>query len=232
MTKISRCIFVMCGLFFSTFISAEILTPELAAQREGETVTLEFKVKGIGWNPVGYDELYSEQTWDHPKAFFIRFPASVQNGLHVENAKLKDYVGRKIRVTGQVQTLNFGTIKRKAIYIFSKQQIERIPNDASGRAELGPISVATPPPMKMVAPPPPMKVVVPPPMKIVELPARNAPPPPPPPPTKTVKQVQPEKTARHQPRHEEEGLNQAQIDAMERQRQLMWNATGAGMIYR
>ena len=29
-----------------------------------------------------------------------------------------------------------------------------------------------------------------------------------------------------------QGLNQAQIDAMERQRQLMWNATGGGMVYR
>lgn len=29
-----------------------------------------------------------------------------------------------------------------------------------------------------------------------------------------------------------QGLNQAQIDAMEMQRRLMWNSTGAGMIYR
>ena len=29
-----------------------------------------------------------------------------------------------------------------------------------------------------------------------------------------------------------QGLNQAQIDAMERQRQLMWNSTGGGMVYR
>lgn len=29
-----------------------------------------------------------------------------------------------------------------------------------------------------------------------------------------------------------QGLNQAQIDAMERQRQLMWNATNPGMGYR
>jgi len=29
-----------------------------------------------------------------------------------------------------------------------------------------------------------------------------------------------------------QGLSQAQIDAMEAQRQLMWNATGGGMVYR
>ncbi len=29
-----------------------------------------------------------------------------------------------------------------------------------------------------------------------------------------------------------QGLNQAQINAMERQRQLMWNATGGNMVYR
>ncbi len=29
-----------------------------------------------------------------------------------------------------------------------------------------------------------------------------------------------------------QGLNQAQINAMEAQRQMMWNATGGGMVYR
>ncbi len=29
-----------------------------------------------------------------------------------------------------------------------------------------------------------------------------------------------------------QGLNQAQIDAMEAQRRMMWNATGGGMVYR
>ena len=29
-----------------------------------------------------------------------------------------------------------------------------------------------------------------------------------------------------------QGLNQAQINAMEQQRRLMWNATGGGMVYR
>lgn len=109
---------------------------------------------------------------------------------------------------------------------------------AMEEATIGPISVAPPPaPMKKAVLPPMNRAAPPPPM------ARVAPPPP-------MERVKPQGIAKHQPQarnsntdaHSQrrskvidpngQGLNQAQIDAMERQRQLMWNATGGGMVYR
>ncbi len=126
-------------LFASAFVSAEALPPATAALHEGETVTVEFKVKGTGWNPAGFDELYSEPTWDHPDAFFIRFPVAVSKEFSERNISVKTYyTGYPIRVTGVVQTLNFGAISRKAIYVNSPQQIERLSAPTGLSAAPGP----------------------------------------------------------------------------------------------
>jgi hypothetical protein len=76
--------------------------------------TVEFKVQGTGRNAAGFEELYSEASWQHPNAFFIRLPA----GTIVAH-----YAGRTIRVTGPVQTLQFGELRRMAISVERADQI-------------------------------------------------------------------------------------------------------------
>lgn len=95
---------------------------------------------------------------------------------------------------------------------------------------VGPISVASPPPPMERVTLQPMEVVAPPQMTSVK-------------PQEMAKR-QPAPQARKSNINAEakrrgkiidpngQGLNQAQIDAMEKQRQLMWNATGGGMVYR
>ncbi len=126
------------------------LTPAQAAQREGQVVTVEFTVKSAGWNPSGYDELYSESSWQDPNAFFIRFPVSMRPQFN--NSVSAYFGGQVVRVTGQVQTLNFGSMQRKVIYVTSANQVEKA---AAGSQQAAAAAPATPP-----APPAPPKSCV------------------------------------------------------------------------
>lgn len=86
----------------------------LPATALAESVTVEFRVQGIGTNAAGYEELYSEASWLHPDAFFIRLPAGTE---------VARYSGRRIRVTGTVQTLEFGELRRRAISLRHADQV-------------------------------------------------------------------------------------------------------------
>jgi len=88
-------------------VLADALTPAQAAGKFGQTVTVEFRVKGTGTNVAGYAELYSEASWRNPGAFFVRLP---------ENTEVARYSGRMIRVTGVVQTVQFSESRRMVIY--------------------------------------------------------------------------------------------------------------------
>ena len=90
---IARRLLLLAASLLPSQVLAEALTAAQAAQRVGETVTVEFRVRGTGANAAGYEELYSEASWLHPDAFFIRLPAGTE---------VARYAGRSIRVTGQV----------------------------------------------------------------------------------------------------------------------------------
>ena len=107
---------------------ASVLTPKQASQSLGKTVSLEFKVKGTGVNDAGFFELYSEESWNHPDSFFIRFPFAIKNKFQEINVSIPNhFVGRKIQVKGVVQLLSFGQIKRNVIYVHSTDQIVIVP---------------------------------------------------------------------------------------------------------
>jgi len=87
---------------------ADALTPTQAAAKLGEMVTVQFRVKGTGANAAGYAELYSEASWRDPGAFFVRLP---------ESSEVARFAGRTIRVSGVVEALRFGELRRPAIYV-------------------------------------------------------------------------------------------------------------------
>jgi hypothetical protein len=113
-------------LLVPTLASARVLAPSQAARREGEKVTVQFKVKGIGTNPAGYIELYSQKAWDHPAAFFIRFPRSAEKQYKkLQIANIGDhFLGAVIRVTGKVEPIPFAIGNRPAIYVTDPAQIK------------------------------------------------------------------------------------------------------------
>jgi len=92
----------------SILVAASILPATALAE------TVEFRVQGIGRNAAGFEELYSEASWQHPNAFFIRLPAGTE---------VAHYAGRTVRVTGPVQTLQFGQLRRMAISLQRADQI-------------------------------------------------------------------------------------------------------------
>jgi hypothetical protein len=104
---------------------ANALTPAEAARQFGETVTVEFRVKGTGTNAAGYAELYSEASWRDPGAFFVRLP---------ESTEVARYSGRMVTVTGRVQAVQFRDLRRMVIYV----------SDAAQVAVLDPLAAFTP----------------------------------------------------------------------------------------
>ena len=95
-------------------VLADALTPAQAARKFGETVTVEFRVKGTGTNAAGYAELYSEASWREPGAFFVRLP---------ESTEVARYSGRMISVTGEVRTVQFRDLRRMVIYVPDAVQV-------------------------------------------------------------------------------------------------------------
>jgi hypothetical protein len=79
-----------------------------------QTVTWEFRVQATGSNAAGYAELYSETSWQHPAALFVRLPAATPVGR---------FMGRTIRVSGRVQDLRFGELRRMAISVQDAAQV-------------------------------------------------------------------------------------------------------------
>ena len=98
----------------ASLVSASALTPAEAARQFGETVTVQFRVKGTGTNAAGYAELYSESSWRDPDAFFVRLP---------ESTEVARYSGRMISVTGEVQAVQFRDLRRMVIYAPEAAQV-------------------------------------------------------------------------------------------------------------
>lgn len=80
----------------------------------GETVTVQFRVRGTGTNAGGYAELYSEASWRDRGAFFVRLPQSTE---------VARYAGRMISVSGEVQALQIGELRRRVIYVPDAAQV-------------------------------------------------------------------------------------------------------------
>ena len=93
---------------------AEPLAPAQAARKFGETVTVQFRVRGTGTNAAGYAELYSEASWRDPDAFFVRLPKSTE---------VARYAGRVISVSGEVQALQIGELRRMVINVPNAAQV-------------------------------------------------------------------------------------------------------------
>ena len=98
----------------ASMVLANALTPAEATRKFGETVTVEFRVKGTGTNVAGYAELYSEASWHEPGAFFVRLPKSTE---------VARYSGRMISVTGRVQAVEFRELMRMVIYAPAAAQV-------------------------------------------------------------------------------------------------------------
>jgi hypothetical protein len=106
---------VMAGLLPAASPAlANALTPAEAARKFGDTVTVAFRVKGSGTNAAGYAELYSEASWRDPGAFFVRLPASTE---------VARYAGRMISVTGKVESVEFGNLRRMVIHVPDAAQV-------------------------------------------------------------------------------------------------------------
>jgi hypothetical protein len=94
-------------------------TPSQAASKVGAKVTIEFVVKGAGYNDEGYHELYSEPAWENKNCFFVRFPNRVMAKLATQKIDSIDYyLDDVVTVTGVVGQLDFGEHgKRPVIYV-------------------------------------------------------------------------------------------------------------------
>ncbi|MFN2644924.1 MAG: hypothetical protein ABR570_08035 [Burkholderiales bacterium] len=104
-----RRLMVAAGLLpVTSWTLADTLTPTQAVRKFGETVTVQFRVKGTGTNAAGYAELYSEASWRDPGAFFVRLPGTTE---------VARYAGRMISVSGEVQALQFAGLRRMVIYV-------------------------------------------------------------------------------------------------------------------
>jgi serine/threonine protein kinase len=109
----------------------EILTPAQAAQKAGQTVTVQFRVRAHGYNPAGFKELYSEPAWNRPGTFFIRFPQLTCRwfqDLGVPDV-WRHFQGKLIRATGTVTILRFDGVPYASIRIDDPKQIRIIDPD-------------------------------------------------------------------------------------------------------
>jgi hypothetical protein len=111
---LSRLIVVAGLLPAASQALANALTPAGTARKLGDTVTVEFRVKGTGTNAAGYAQLYSEASWRDPGAFFVRLPASTE---------VARYSGRMISVTGEVESIEFRDLRRMVIYAPDAAQV-------------------------------------------------------------------------------------------------------------
>jgi hypothetical protein len=110
--------------------AAQVLTPKQAAARVDQKVTVEFLVQANGYNDTGFQELYSEKTWDHPDNLFVRFPVKVWARLQKLGLFKPEehFQGKYLRVTGTVTLLDFGPKgKIPAIYVDDLDQVEVLP---------------------------------------------------------------------------------------------------------
>jgi hypothetical protein len=87
------------------------LTPKQAVGQKGEVVTVQFTVKGSAWNSsgTGYNELYSEGSWNHPDNFFVRIPQQVRDQFMALGTAYSSsrYMGKVIQVMGKLEFLHF-----------------------------------------------------------------------------------------------------------------------------
>ena len=112
--SLRRLIVAACLLAVASWAFADTLAPAQAALKFGETVTVKFRVNGTGTNADGYAELYSEASWRDPGAFFVRLPQSTE---------VAGYIGRMIRVSGEVRALKIGELRRMVIYLPDAAQV-------------------------------------------------------------------------------------------------------------
>jgi serine/threonine protein kinase len=109
-------------------VAVEALTPAQAAQKAGQKVTVQFRVRAHGYNPEGFKELYSEPAWNRPGTFFIRFPQLTCKwfgDLGVPDV-WRHFQGKLIRATGTVTILRFDGVSYASIRIDDPRQIQII----------------------------------------------------------------------------------------------------------
>src|SRR5262249_28336402 len=85
--------------------SAAVLTVAEAAKKDGETVTLEMKVRGAAPHAAGHVDLYSEATWTHPDCFVVRLLKAALPKFEAKQVAdpLTYYKGKTLRVQGRVR---------------------------------------------------------------------------------------------------------------------------------
>lgn len=107
-------------------------SPANAIVKEKQELTVRFRVRATGQSYRStYHELYSEHSWEHPQAFIVRIPKTVQGQL--ADAGISDaarhFYGHKIDATGVIEAVEFGDIKRYTLVIQRAQDIRRAPEN-------------------------------------------------------------------------------------------------------
>jgi WD40 repeat protein len=108
--------------------SDRVLSPAEAAKRVGERVTVELTVRSVGTNPAGFEELYSGRTWQEDGSMFIRFPEAARQKFRKAGTPdvLKRYLGKTIRVTGQVELVRLSVGDHVVIVVNDVNQVELV----------------------------------------------------------------------------------------------------------
>src|SRR5690349_24541169 len=107
----------------------DTLTPKQAAARVGQNVTVQMKVKGIGFSGRGFTDLISEDKHQHADAFIITVsPAAKEQfkSLRIPDVA-RHFAQQFVRVTGKVKVLNYSSIgRRPVIEVTEASQLEII----------------------------------------------------------------------------------------------------------
>ena len=106
--------------------------PVSAVVKEKQELTVRFRVRATGVSyRSAYDELYSEHSWEHPDAFIVQIPKNVKkqladNGI---NDAARYFYGHQIDVTGEVESIEFGDLRRYILVVRRMQDIRLAPEN-------------------------------------------------------------------------------------------------------
>ena len=115
----SRALWFVCVLLMTpAFVRGdEVVSLAKAAGMPGKVVTVQMRIKVTGTSTGGFVDLLSEAKPQHPDAFFVRIPASVQEKFKEQKiTDLRRHFDQQfIRATGKVKLINYTGIGNRPV---------------------------------------------------------------------------------------------------------------------
>ena len=114
------------------YAQSTVHSPVSAIAKEKQELTVRFRVRATGSSyRSAYDELYSEHSWEHPDAFIVQIPKTVKkqladSGIH---DAARYFYGHQIDVTGEVESIEYGDLRRYTLVVQRAQDIRLAPEN-------------------------------------------------------------------------------------------------------